>query len=71
MRFPAVKGRGHVAVEAQDLGPIMTRARAGARVVAGLERRVVVERDVEHDGFGEAINFDRGAFAAEFDLHQV
>mmetsp|Transcript_2115 Transcript_2115/g.6852 ORF Transcript_2115/g.6852 Transcript_2115/m.6852 type:complete len:204 (-) Transcript_2115:248-859(-) len=70
-RLPAVKGRGHVAVEAQDLGPIITRARADARVVAGFECRVVVERDVEHDGFGEIVNLDRGAFAAEFDLQQI
>ena len=70
-RLPAVEGRGHVAVEAQDLGLIKARLRARTRVVAGLERRVVVERDVEHDGFGEIVNLDRGAFAAELDLQQV
>mmetsp|Transcript_16395 Transcript_16395/g.46490 ORF Transcript_16395/g.46490 Transcript_16395/m.46490 type:complete len:210 (+) Transcript_16395:1654-2283(+) len=70
-RLPAIKGRGHVAVEGQDLGLIKARLRVRARVVVGLERRVVVERDVEHDGFGEIVNLDRGAFAAELDLHQV
>mmetsp|Transcript_16392 Transcript_16392/g.46467 ORF Transcript_16392/g.46467 Transcript_16392/m.46467 type:complete len:220 (+) Transcript_16392:1654-2313(+) len=70
-RLPAIKGRGHVAVEGQDLGLIKARLRVRARVVVGLERRVVVERDVEHDGFGEIVNLDRGAFAAEFDLQQI
>mmetsp|Transcript_16391 Transcript_16391/g.46458 ORF Transcript_16391/g.46458 Transcript_16391/m.46458 type:complete len:206 (+) Transcript_16391:1654-2271(+) len=70
-RLPAIKGRGHVAVEGQDLGLIKARLRVRARVVVGLERRVVVERDVEHDGFGEIVNLDRGAFAAELDLQQV
>ena len=67
----AVEGRRHVTVEGQDLGLIRTHARVRARVVANLERRVVAEPDVEHDGFGEIVNLDRGAFAAELDLQQA